>query len=166
MQRIMREWRERGVFYISEQRLCDQARAIRKNGWLSDLELENIQRIVNAGNNEVNENIEDVEETQTENDIIEIGEGNDHMSDEAGQNIGNLSVNMETLDQETQVIIAQIDEIMIEGRNTVGISFKNVDMKTLNRTTAKVNRVIELIETKSITQTNNLYQSCKSMGSR
>ena len=32
-------------------------------------------------------------------------------------------------------------------------------MNTLNRTTAKVNRVIELIETKNITQTNNLIKS-------
>ena len=31
-------------------------------------------------------------------------------------------------------------------------------MNTLNRTTAKVNRVIELIETKNITQTNNLIK--------
>ena len=32
-------------------------------------------------------------------------------------------------------------------------------MNTLNRTTAKVNRVIELIETKYITQTNNLIKA-------
>jgi len=53
-QRMMREWRERGVFYITEQRLCDQARAIRKNGWLSDLEIENIQRSI-SGINHVDE---------------------------------------------------------------------------------------------------------------
>ena len=32
-------------------------------------------------------------------------------------------------------------------------------MNTLNRTTAKVNRVVELIETKNITQTNNLIKA-------
>ena len=32
-------------------------------------------------------------------------------------------------------------------------------MNTLNRTTAKVNRVIELIETKNIIQTNNLIKA-------
>ena len=31
-QRMMKEWEEHGVFEITEQRLCDQARAIRKNG--------------------------------------------------------------------------------------------------------------------------------------
>ena len=30
--RMFREWRERGVFESTEQRVCDQERAIRKNG--------------------------------------------------------------------------------------------------------------------------------------
>jgi len=44
-QRMMQEWKKHGIVEITEQRLCDQARAIRKNGWLSDLELENIRRM-------------------------------------------------------------------------------------------------------------------------
>ena len=43
-QRMFREWRDRGLFESTEQRVCDQARAIRKNGWLSQLELETIKR--------------------------------------------------------------------------------------------------------------------------
>ena len=39
-------------------------------------------------------------------------------------------------------------------------------MDILNRTTAKVNRVIELIETNNITQTKESYQSCRCLGSR
>ena len=45
---MMQEWKEHGVFEITEQRLCDQARAITKNGLLSDLELENIPRMIEA----------------------------------------------------------------------------------------------------------------------
>ena len=45
-QRMFREWRDRGLFESTEQRVCDQARAIRKNGWLSQLELEAIKRQV------------------------------------------------------------------------------------------------------------------------
>ena len=36
---IYREWRERGMFESTEQRVCDQAKPIRKNGWLSELQL-------------------------------------------------------------------------------------------------------------------------------
>ena len=45
-QRMFREWRDRGFFESTEQHLCDQARAIRKNGWLSQLESETIKRQV------------------------------------------------------------------------------------------------------------------------
>ena len=70
-----------------------------------------------------------------------------------------MAANIETLHEETQLTIAQLNKILIGGRNTNGISFKKVDMNTLNRITAKVNRVIELIETKTITQTNNLIKA-------
>ena len=140
----MQEWKEHGVFEITEQRLCDQARAITKNGLLSDLELENIRRMIEAESEIVNESIEDVEENQTERNIVRSTERND--------TINNVAVNVETLDEETQLIIAQLNKILAGGRNTDGISFKKVNMNTLNRTTAKVNRVIELIETKNITQ--------------
>ena len=51
---------------------------------------------------------------------------------------------------ETQLIVAQLNKILAGSRNTDGISFKKVDIDTLNRTTAKVDRVIELVETKNI----------------
>ena len=44
--KMLREWRDRGLFESTEQSICDQARAIRKNGWLSQLELETVKRQV------------------------------------------------------------------------------------------------------------------------
>ena len=41
---ILREWREREMFESTKQRVCDQARPIRNNGWLSELQLEAIKR--------------------------------------------------------------------------------------------------------------------------
>ena len=70
-----------------------------------------------------------------------------------------MAANGETLDEETQIIIAQLNKILAGGRNADGISFRKVDTNTLNRTTTKVNRVIELTETKNITQTNNLVKA-------
>ena len=57
-QRIFREWRIRGTFESTKQWLFDQVRAIRTNGWLSELELEVIKR-----------KIED--EAQSEDDRLE-----------------------------------------------------------------------------------------------
>ena len=63
---MCREWRERGVFEATEQRVCDQARAIRKNGWLTDLELEEIRRNI-RDKNELDE-IEHEENSENYND--------------------------------------------------------------------------------------------------
>ena len=40
------EWRERVMFESTEECVCDQAKTIRKNGWLSELELKVIKRQV------------------------------------------------------------------------------------------------------------------------
>ena len=119
---MIQEWKEHGVFEITEQRLCDQARAIRKNGWLSDLELENIQRIIEAVSQIVKESIEDVEENQTERGIVRTSERNEQIGDDSDETINNVAVNVETLDEDTQLIIAQLNRILAGGRNTDGIS--------------------------------------------
>ena len=43
---MFREWIDRGFFESTEQCICDQTRAIRKNGWLSQLESKTIRRQV------------------------------------------------------------------------------------------------------------------------
>ena len=43
---MSREWRDRGLFESTEQRVCNQATAITKNAWLSQLELITIKRQV------------------------------------------------------------------------------------------------------------------------
>ena len=126
----------------------DQARAIRKNGWFPDLELENIRMMIEAESEIVNESVEDVEENETERELVSTSERNEQIGDDSDETINNVTVNVETLDEETQLIIA---ELVTGGRNTDGISFKKVDMDTLNRITAKVNRAIELTEAKNIT---------------
>ena len=45
-QRMHRIWNEREMLKCSEQHLCDQVRAIRKNEWLTRLELKTIKRRV------------------------------------------------------------------------------------------------------------------------
>ena len=101
----MQEWKEHGVFEITEQRLCDQARAIRKNGWLSDLELGNIRRMIEAESEIMNEGIEYVEENQREKDIGRASEINEQVGDDSDETINNVNnANVEKLDEETQLI--------------------------------------------------------------
>ena len=41
---MMKIWREIEVFEVTEQRLADEIRVIRTNGWLSEVELDEIHR--------------------------------------------------------------------------------------------------------------------------
>ena len=53
--RMFSEWRERRMFESTEQRVCDQARAIKKNGWIQywiQTELEAIKREVGGESQE------------------------------------------------------------------------------------------------------------------
>ena len=43
-QRMKKMWDEIGIFPVTEQRLADQAREIRTNKWLTDIEIEEIER--------------------------------------------------------------------------------------------------------------------------
>ena len=103
--------------------MCDQARAITKNGWLSDLKLEIIRRMIEAESEIMNESIEDVEENQTERDIVRTSERNEQIGDDSDETINNMAVNVETLVEETQLIIAQLNNILAGGRNADGVSF-------------------------------------------
>ena len=47
---MFKEWREKGMFESTEQRVCVQERVTRKNAWLSELELEAIKRQVEDEN--------------------------------------------------------------------------------------------------------------------
>ena len=134
-QQMMQEKKENGVFEITKQRLCDQARTIRKNSWLSDLELENIQRVTEAESETVNESIYGVEEIQTEKGIVRTSKRKEQIADDSDETINNVAANAGTLDEETQPIIAQLNKILAGGRNTDGIFLEKFDMSTLNGTT-------------------------------
>ena len=115
--------------------------------------------MIDVDENGENETHREDEVEQSGNGASTPNEGTDNILLEASQDIGNPTQNVESLDEEAQLIVAQLQQIMIEGRDTSGISFKNVDIKCLNSHTARVNRVIEIIETTYITQTNNLIKA-------
>ena len=93
-----------------------------KSVCLSDLELENIRMMIEAESEIVNESIDDVEGNQTESDIERTSERNEQIGDDSDETINSLTANVETLDEETELIIAQRNKILAGGRNTDDIS--------------------------------------------
>ena len=37
-------WLQKGLFWVSEQRLVDQANTIRRNNWMTQLEIEELEK--------------------------------------------------------------------------------------------------------------------------
>ena len=73
--------------------MCDQARAIRKNGWLSELELEAIKRQVEAeSQQDVN-----VEAEQVETDVGTVEEETNEAENSISNTKGDLSENIRRL---------------------------------------------------------------------
>ena len=142
-QRMFREWRDRGLFESTEERVCDQARAIRKNGLLLQLELEAIKRQVEdefqgefgeddptevetVENEDTAENeamVEDEVESVAE-EIVKVEEVNNNVTD-------SVDDTRHTLNDEHRKIVDRLNEIMLEGKTSDGIMFKKVDKKTL-----------------------------------
>ena len=147
-QRMYKEWKERGFFDVSEQRVCDQARAIRKNGWLTELELEMIQRRIN-GNVNYNEEENNItpEYTQSLDDVTETAEPNNRTE---------LNFSVEEASEEEIDIVNELNEIYNLKENCDGVMFKKVEYKKLNMAIREVNKVLPYFQTSNISETNNL----------
>ena len=128
-QRMFREWRDKGLFESTKQRVCDQARAIRKNGWLSQLELETIKIQVEdefQGENSATE-VETVEDEDTAD--------NDDMVENEIESVAEEIVNVEevnnvkdtvddtshNLNDKHRKIVERLNEIMLERKTSDGI---------------------------------------------
>ena len=69
---MLQIWVEMGMFQVTEQRLVDHANQIRKKQWLSELELEEIRRLIEEGEytGEVGGSEEDQETDRSEQEEV------------------------------------------------------------------------------------------------
>ena len=157
-QRLHRIWMDRGLFETSEQRICDQVRAIRKNGWLTELELEAIQRRVSQ--EEVNEN----EDQQTDEDThVEINrteeEGGRSEIEVEDDEQEILTENTDLLSGEEQEILKKIAELMKNKEFEEVKGFNKVDCHRLRDITNRLNRIMKHVKMKDISEINNLIRA-------
>ena len=124
------------MFSVSEQRLVDQANTICRNSWMTELEIEELERKV-TGSDSVT-----VEETRS----VEVLP--DHVED-----VRNVLPEMEaeeqadSLDEEEVVIVMEIAEVIERGKKDRLLSLRNVPMKKLLEETAKVDKVLSKFKT-------------------
>ena len=145
--RMLRLWLQKGMFWVSEQRLVDQANTICRNSWMIQLEIEELERKVTGGNSVIVEEARSVEA----------------LPDHVGEDIRNVLPEMgaeelaDSLDEEEVAIVMEIEEVIERGRKDRLPALRNVPKKKLLEETAKVDKVLSKFKTHSITKTNELF---------
>ena len=104
--RMLSLWLQKGMFWVSEQRLVDQANAIRRNSWMTELEIEELQRKVSGSDSVIasearsSEALPDQVGEDRRNVLLEIG-----AEDQA-----------DSLDEEEVATVMEIAEVTERGR--------------------------------------------------
>ena len=131
-------WKERYHTEITEQRLCDQEKIIRKNKWITKLELENIKQKV----------------LQKEKDI-EVN-NNDNTGERFYQDEENIHENeatqvyTENLEEEKKTMIWDILDLMKDNSRIELRGFNKIDRCVLAEWSRKINCTLKHIRTETL----------------
>ena len=145
--RMLSLWLQKGMFWVSEQRLVDQANIIRRNSWMTELEIEELERKV----------------TESGSVIVAEARSVEALPDQVGEEVRNVLSEMgaeeqaDSLDEEEVSIVTEIAEVIKRGRKNKLPALRNVPKKKLLEETAKVDKVLSKFKTNSITKTNELF---------
>ena len=145
--RMLSLWQQKGMFWVSEQRLVDQANTIRRNSWMTELEIEELEKKV----------------TGSDSVIAAEARSSEALPDQVGEDRRNVLPEMgaeeqaDSLDEEEVAIVMEIAEVIEKGRKDKLPALRNVPKKKLLEETAKVDKVLSKFKTHSITKTNELF---------
>ena len=59
--RMLSLWLQKGIFWVLEEQLVDQANTICRNSWMTELEIEELERKVTGSNSVIGEEARSVE---------------------------------------------------------------------------------------------------------
>ena len=135
------------MFWVSEQRLVDQANTIRRNSWMTELEIEELKRKVTGSDIVIVEEVRSVEA----------------LPDHVGENMRNVLPEMraeeqaDSLDEGEVAIVMEIAKVKERCGKDKLPPLRNVPKKKLSEETAKVDKNLSKFKTHHITKTNELF---------
>ena len=145
--RMLSLWQQKGMFWVSEQRLVDQANTIRRNSWMTELEIEELERKVTVSDSVIAADARSVEALPGQ-----VGEDRRNVLPEMG-----VEEQADSLDEEKVAIVMEIVELIEKGRKDKLSALRNVPKKKLLEETTKIDKVLSKFKTHSITKTNELF---------
>ena len=119
------------MFWVSEQRLVDQANTIRRNSWVTESEIEELERKVTGSDSVIA-----AEARSSEALPDHVGEDRRNVLPEMG-----VEEQADSLDEEEVVIVMEIAEVIEKGRKDKLPVLRNVPKKKLLQETAKFDKV-------------------------
>ena len=144
--RMYNTWKERYGTEITEQHLCDQERMIKKNEWITNLELENRRKVLQKE--------KDIEVNSNDNT------GEQFYHDE--ENIHNnkaTQVDTENLGEKEKTTIQDILDLK-RGNCSIELRvFNKIDRCVLVKWSRKINCILKHIRTENITDSNILIKA-------
>ena len=135
------------MFWVSEQRLVDQANTVRRNNWMTGLEIEELEGKVTGSDGVIPAETRSVEA----------------LPDQVGEDGRNVFPEMraeeqaDSLEEEEVAIVMEIAEVIERSRNDKLPALRYVLKKKLVEQTAKVDKVLSKFKTHSITKTNEFF---------
>ena len=146
MKRMHQIWKDRRLFSISDQRIADQVRVIRRNGLLSDLELEEIRnRVLGVALTAEPDCTQEEREDQIEDEIRIETETQEHRNEE------------QEIPEDYKDIIQRIQELKSNIQTSRVVPYMNkIPRDKIRKETMEVNRAMAYIETMDISETNDL----------
>ena len=109
------------MFWVSEQRLVDQANTIRRNSWMTELEIEELERKV----------------TRSDSVIVAEARSVEALPGQVGEDVRNVLPEMgaeeqaDSLDEEEVAIVMEIAEVIEKGRKDKLPALRNMPKKKL-----------------------------------
>ena len=187
-QRMKKMWDEIGIFPVTEQRLADQAREIRTNKWLTDIEIEEIERQLGRHDSTVevqedeqeiikrNENEQPQLEEQRAQEVL-VEQGHVSKQQQETYRISLFPYNDEILvrkaemkrcsEEEKELLRRMVKEIRCDPEKIPPI-LRYIDRKKVRAATANINKIVSLIKTETITETKKMvgFKSKQLTGNR
>ena len=151
--RMLGIWKEIGVFHLSEQQLAGQVLCIRNGKYLSDLEIEEIQRKIDQPLREVT----DESEMSDDNSFANHDNEAYAVAARPGMNIDKQSnTEIDNLSDEQVEILEKLKEMLKKPEFLETVNLRAADRAKVEEKTSKVNSVIDRIIHQSIGDINTL----------
>ena len=147
IKRMLSLWLQKGMFWVSEQRLVDQTNTIRRVSWMTELDIEELERKV----------------TGSDSVIVEGARSVEALPDHVGEDVINVLREMgaekqaDILDDKEVAIVMEIAEVIERVRKDKLPTLRNLRKKKLLEQTAKVDKVFSKFKTHRITKTSKLF---------